>query len=180
MSWRAPRTRVTPLTLVSVLLLLVLVAAAPAALASRHGENKHDYKHEIEDLEEQWRKAQVAGDIPVLDRFMSEDYVGISMSGEVNTKAQQLSRIRDRSFVLTRIDLEDTKVKLLGQVAIVTGKASVEGTSEGTSMNGKYRYTRIYQRNPSGEGWKVTNFEATRIHHRKDAAIEARSDGRPS
>ena len=178
MSWRAARTRVTPLTLVSVLLLLALVAA-PAAMASHHAENKHDYKHEIELLEEQWRKAQIAGDVPALDRFMSEDYVGISMSGQVNTKAQQLSRVRDRSFVLTRIDLEDTKVKLLGQVAIVTGKASVEGTSEGISMNGKYRYTRIYQRDPAG-GWKVTNFEATRIHNRKDAAIQARSDGKPS
>lgn len=178
MSCKGHKPRLTPLTLVS-LLFLALVVSGPAASASHHGENKHDYKQEIEKLEETWRTAQVAGDIPTLDKLMSEDYVGISMSGQVNTKSQQLSRVRDRSFVLTRIDLEDIKIKLLGEVAIVTVKAAVEGTSEGVSMNGKYRYTRVYQHLPSG-GWKVTNFEATRIPNRKNAAIETKYNGKPS
>lgn len=179
MSWNGPKPRLTTLTLVSVLLLLALVASGPVAFASHHGENKHDYKHEIEKLEETWRTAQVAGDISTLDRLMSEDYVGISMSGHVNTKSQQLSRVRDRSFVITRIDLGETKIKLLGQVAIVTVKASVEGTSDGVSMNGKYRYTRVYQHIPSG-GWKVTNFEATRIPNRKNAAAQVDLERKPS
>jgi hypothetical protein len=38
----------------------------------------------------------------------------------------------------------------------------VEGTNNGSSMTGLYRYTRVYQRLPSGV-WKITNFEATRI-----------------
>ena len=171
MSCKGHKPRLTPLTLVSVLLLLALITGGPAAIASHRGENKNDFKHEIEKLEETWRTAQVAGDIATLDKLMSDDYVGISMSGQVNTKSQQLSRIRDRSLILTKIDLGDTKIKLLGQVAIVTVKASVEGTSEGVSMNGKYRYTRVYQHNPTG-GWKVTNFEATRIPNRKSAHAE--------
>jgi ketosteroid isomerase-like protein len=80
----------------------------------------------------------------------------------VNTKAQQLERMRTRKLVITKVQLSDMKVKLVGSVAIVTSRAEVEGTNEGVSMKGMYRYTRVYQRLPSGE-WKITSFEATRI-----------------
>ncbi|GAC1365369.1 MAG: hypothetical protein NVSMB3_13940 [Acidobacteriaceae bacterium] len=148
-------------------LLLLLLLSGPRLFAFGFGNQhqKHDYKHEVELLEEQWRTAQLAGDVATMDKLLSDDYVGISMTGQVNTKAQQLSRIRSHAFVITRIDLGEMKVKLVGQVAIVTVRAFVEGTSEGVPMNGDFRYTRIYQHSPTG-GWKITNFEATRIPSR--------------
>jgi ketosteroid isomerase-like protein len=100
--------------------------------------------------------------------MLSDDFIGISMSGEVHTKAQQLDRIRSKRLVLTRIDLDDMKVKLVDSVAIVTSQALVEGTSEGIPVKGTYRYTRIYRRLPSGE-WKITSFEATRMRSSKSA-----------
>jgi ketosteroid isomerase-like protein len=150
---------ITPLG--AALCLIFLLASAQAA-AQPHHLKKRDFKHEVEDLEEQWRVAQIAGDVAAMDRLLSDDYVGISMSGQVNTKAQQLDRLRTRSLAITKIDLSDVKVKLVGSVAIVTSLAAVEGTNEGTSMTGLYRYTRVYQRLPSGV-WKITNFEATRV-----------------
>ena len=102
------------------------------------------------------------GDVATMDRMLSEDFIGISMSGQVNTKAQQLERVRTRKLVITKVELSDMKVKLVGSVAIVTSRAEVEGTNEGVSVKGMYRYTRVYQRLPSGE-WKITSFEATRI-----------------
>ncbi len=116
-------------------------------------------------LEEQWRQAQVSGDVATMDKLLSEDYVGISMTGQVNTKTQQLDRLRTRTLQLTKINLSDMKVKLLGlnaNVAIVTSLAEVEGTADGANVQGLYRYTRVYQRMPNG-AWKITNFEATRV-----------------
>lgn len=123
---------------------------------------KHDEKRQVEALEEQWRRAQLSADVATMEKMLADDFIGISMSGQVNTKAQQIERIRSRRLVVTKIDLSDMKVKLVGSVAIVTSLADVEGTSEGASVRGKYRYTRVYQRVPSG-GWKITSFEATRI-----------------
>ena len=45
-----------------------------------------------------------------MDKMLSDDYIGITMTGQVNTKAQQLERVRDHKFVLTRIDLGEMKV----------------------------------------------------------------------
>ncbi len=147
-----------------VLLVLVgLLAGVPvAARAHPQHSNKHDERRQVETLEEQWRQAEIAGDVAALDRLLSDDFVGISMSGEVNTKAQQLNRIRSRALVLTQLQLDDMKIKLLGQVAVVTGRARAVGTSNGSPLNGNFRYTRVYLHQPGG-AWKVTNSEVTRI-----------------
>ncbi len=149
----------------SLALCIALLGASRIALASLPHSDKKDEKHQIEQLEEQWRVAQIANDLPTLERLLSDDYIGISLTGQVNTKVQQLDRTRKRTLVITSMVLSDSKIKLLGRIAIVTSQAEIEGTNEGVSMTGTYRYTRVYQRLPSGV-WKVTNFEATRIAQR--------------
>jgi ketosteroid isomerase-like protein len=125
-------------------------------------EKKHDAKRQVEALEEQWRQAQLVGDVAAMDKLLADDYIGITMTGQVNTKTQQLDRMRMHKIALTKLDLGERQVKLVGAIAIVTSRAEVEGTNEGTPVKGTYRYTRVYQRLPSG-GWKITSFEATRV-----------------
>lgn len=150
----------------------------PAFANPTHHAKKPDAKQQVEDLEEKWRVAQLAGDTATMDKMLSDDYIGISMTGEVDTKAQQLHRVIDRTLMLTKLELSDRKVKLVGAIAIVTSRAQVEGTMDGKPVKGMFRYTRIYQHLPSG-AWKITSFEATREHrHRSDADGEGRSESR--
>ena len=125
-------------------------------------ERKHDAKRQVEVLEQQWRQAQLSDDVATMDKLLSDDYIGISMSGQVNTKTQQLDRMRMHNVVLTRIDLGEMQIKLVGSIAIVTSRAEVEGTDDGAPIQGVFRYTRVYQHLPSGQ-WKITSFEATRV-----------------
>ncbi len=143
----------------------MVMAPAGAAFASipiALHEKKHDTKKQVEALEEQWRIAQLAGDVATMDKLLSDDYIGISMTGQVHTKAQQLDRARNRKFVLTRLDLNDMQVKLVGAIAVVTSRAEVEGANDGVPVKGTFRYTRVYQRSPAGV-WKITSFESTRV-----------------
>jgi ketosteroid isomerase-like protein len=154
---------------------VVLGWSAPVAFAGGipplH-EKKHAAKQQVEALEEEWRKAQLGGDVATMDKLLSDDYIGISMTGQVNTKTQQLDRMRLHKVALTRLDLGDRQVKLVGSIAIVTSRAEVEGTNDGAAVKGTYRYTRVYQRLPSGE-WKITSFEATRVPGPKNIADPA-------
>ena len=136
--------------------------AAPARADGPHPRRKDEYKHQVEQLEEVWRTAELGDDVDAMDKLLSDDYVGITMTGQLVTKTQQLDRMRNRTTVLSKILLDDVKVKLIGSTAIVTSLAEVDGTNEGTPMHGTYRYTRVYSRLPSGT-WKITNFEATRV-----------------
>lgn len=165
---------------------LVLLAVAAPAFASKgdvpHPKRK-DSKEQVEQLEQSWRTAQLANDIPAMDKLLSDDYIGITMNGQVVTKHQQLERMRNRQLVVTRIDMDDMKVKLIGSTAVVTSLINIDGTLDGNDMHGTYRYTRVYTRLPSG-AWKITNFEATRVnrpdgqapgqhHHRQPADAAA-------
>lgn len=163
MSLHNQQTRCSLITAVTVLTVVAFGFVRPVPANGAPHAKRPDAKQQVEALEEHWRVAQLAGDTETMGKMLSDDYLGISMSGEVDTKGQQLRRVADRRIALTKIELSDMKVKLIGTIAIVTSQAQVEGTSDGASIKGTYRYTRIYHRLPSGQ-WKITSFEATREH----------------
>lgn len=146
-----------------IVCLLLAFGTVPFAAAKIHKHNQNQvWKQQIQDLEQQWRSAILNTDVPLMDKLLSEDYVGISMSGEISTKTMQLDRLRSSKLTISKLDLTDVKVKLLGRVAIVTSLADVAGTDDGVPITGRFRYTRVYQRVSPGS-WKITNFEATRL-----------------
>ena len=164
-----PMLRRPPMRMLLVVVAAVFVAAVSHAFAQGHPHREHKgaERAQIVALEQEWQKAALADDLPAMDKLLSEDYLGITATGEVLTKTQQLDRMRDRKFMLTKLDISDTRIKLIGNIAIVTCLAQVEGTSEDETLHGAYRYTRVYQR-LSDKVWKVTNFEVTaasRPHH---------------
>lgn len=155
--------RQIPSRFVIVLFAVLLAALPPSAFAQKdhqHHERKHLEREQIVELETEWRRAALANDVPAMDKLLSEDYLGITSTGEVLTKAQQLDHMRNRELILTKLDISELKIKLIGNIAIVTSLAQVEGSSDGEQLQGAYRYTRVYQRLASGV-WKITNFEVT-------------------
>jgi len=165
MALRVPKYRLLRPSLGIGLLALGMLGTRvpPAGATAPHPKRKEEYRAEVEKLEESWRTAQLNDDVATMDKLLSDDYVGITMAGQVVTKMQQLDRMRNRELVVTKIVLSDVKVKLIGTTAaIVTSLADVDGTNAGASMHGTYRYTLVYSRLPTGT-WKITNFEATRV-----------------
>jgi len=77
-----------PMRMLVVVTAALLVAALPLASAQnrRHREQKHVERAQIVALEAEWKKAVLADDIPVMDKLLSEDYLGITPGGEVLTK----------------------------------------------------------------------------------------------
>jgi len=140
------------------------LAAVPLYAGPHRGART--MRDQIEALETQWKKAILANDTDTMDHLLSEDYLGITASGQVVTKPQQLDRMRNHNINVTSLDVSDVKIKLISQhAAIVTSLAQVEGSNEGRPLHGSFRYTRVYQRIPN-DGWKITSFEATRVPQR--------------
>jgi len=168
--------------LAAILLAGILLPRAARA-DGPHPKRNDQYKHQVEKLEQVWRTAQLTGDVAAMDGLLSDDYVGITMNGQVVTKAQQLDRMRNRNTILTKIELDDVKVKLIGNAAIVAAvvlsRAEVDGTNDGVPMHGTYRYTRVYSRSTAGV-WKITNFEATRVGPERGQRGSRGGDAEPS
>jgi len=151
---------------IRTLLLGVTVALIALPVYAGPHRGARTMRDQIEALETQWKKAVLANDLDAMGQLLSDDYLGITASGQVVTKPQQLDRMRTRNFALTSLEVSDVKIKLISQhAAIVTSLAHVEGTNEGHPMHGAFRYTRVYQRIPN-DGWKITSFEATHVPNR--------------
>jgi ketosteroid isomerase-like protein len=150
--------------LISLAACAALCAAVPVFAQPHHpkGDPKRVERVHIEALEQQWRTSQLNDDVASMDKLLSDDFLGITANGEVNTKQQFLDRMRNRMLTINTMDMSEQKIKLVGQVAIVTSLAQIDGMSDGQPLTGRFRYTRVYQRLP-GDTWRITNFESTRI-----------------
>jgi ketosteroid isomerase-like protein len=149
--------RLLALCLVFVLLgVLPLQAGTPRA-------KKHEYRHEIDQLEEQWRDAILSSNIAAMDSLLSDDYMAITATGILQTKEQALANLRDGRVHFTSLELFDRKVRFYGTTALVTSQAEIRATLPEKDISGNYRYTRVYVRNARGE-WKIVSFETNRIH----------------
>lgn len=129
---------------------------------AQHHERKRTERAEILAMETEWRQAQLTGDTTAMDQLLADDFLGVTAAGQVVTKAQQLDRMRTRQIALAKMDMAQTKIKMSGNLAVVTSVVMLEGTANGAPLHGEFRYTRVYQRTP-GSGWKITSFEATRV-----------------
>lgn len=129
---------------------------------AEHHERKRLERQQILGLEQKWRQAQLNCDIPTMDKLLSDEFIGVTASGQVVTKLQQLDRMRNHNFDLIKLELSDTKIKISGRLAVVTSLADLDGKADGVPLKGAFRYTRVYQ-HETGDGWKITNFEATRV-----------------
>ena len=157
-----PRSYARPFLPLVVAVFAFAGFTSPANAQHHRGDPKRVQREQIEALEQQWHDAQVNDDVAAMDKLLSDDFLGITANGEVNTKQQYLDRLRNRVATITSLQMSDVKIKLLGGAAIVTSQAEITGTAQGVPLDGKVRYTRVYQRLPGGV-WKITNFASTRI-----------------
>jgi ketosteroid isomerase-like protein len=168
-----PSTPIRHQRLYALVFLLSLGAYAPALFATpQHigvpqqggmprGE-KHESRREIDQLEEKWRKAVLAGDVAAMDSLLADEYIGISAHGTLQTKEDTLARMRSGLRHITALDLSDSKVRFYGVTALVTSFAHVTGVNSEGEAFGDFRYTHVYVRNAQGV-WKIVSFEASRI-----------------
>ena len=141
---------------------LAVLAFTTPPTGQLHRAQKHESRHEIDQLEEAWKSAMVKANVPAMDALLADDYMAITPSGTLQSKEQTLATLLSGAIHLTSIDLTDRKVRFYGSTALVTSRAEVVGTSPSGNISGSYRYTRVYVRNAQGK-WKIVSFEASRI-----------------
>lgn len=151
----------------AVLCLLLLGAACGLATAQRKvkpHEGRRAETREVEQMEQQWRTAIVGGDAVAMEKLLADDFLAISARGTLLDKEQYLARISTKATKLSAVDLMDLKVRVQPGAAVTVSQAHIAGMLEGRPIEGVFRYTKVFTRQPGGT-WRMTNFEATRVPH---------------
>jgi ketosteroid isomerase-like protein len=138
-----------------------LLCAAPLLSAMPRAE-RHETRHEIDHLEDDWRQAVLTKNVAALDALLADDYMAITARGMLQSKDETLTSLRNGVVRIKSIEFSDRKVRFYGTTALVTSRAEVTGTTGEGDISGSYRYTRVYVRDDKG-AWRIVSFEASKI-----------------
>ena len=123
---------------------------------------KHETRHDIDQLEDEWRDAFLNANTKVMDSLLAPDYMGITASGTLQSRDETLQGLSSGHLHFTLLDLSDRKVRFYGTTAVVTSLATIEATNPEGPVTGDYRYTHVYVRNAQGM-WKIVSSEASHV-----------------
>jgi ketosteroid isomerase-like protein len=116
---------------------------ALAALGHSHAQKSKDDSQQTKliVMEHLWNEAQVNRDARALDAMIGSEFVNTEYDGEVSDKAKFLADIRDPQFNLTSLTIQDLKVSMYADSAVVVGIYHTKGTYQGKPYDHFGRFT---------------------------------------
>jgi len=106
------------------------------------------------------RQAMLKGDVRALDSLLADDVTVVWGDGTTDDKASTLELFRSGRLRYSQTEYQNTKMRMLGDTAIVTGDAKVKAESDGESIEHLVRVTRVYARR-QGQ-WRLVAVQTTR------------------
>ena len=108
-------------------------------------------EQELLKLEREWLDAYTKRDVAAMERIEADDFMITFADGAMRTKADEIASLKQPAPAGTPpiFMTADTKVRLYGDTAVLTGKVMMKGTyaeglRKGQEYNSQYRYTDVY------------------------------------
>jgi ketosteroid isomerase-like protein len=119
-------------------LLLTLISIGQAA-AQKSKDDSQETKLLV--MEHLWNEAQVNRDARALDGLIGTNFVNTEYDGEVSDKSKFLADIKDPLFNLSALTIQDLKVSMYADSAVVVGIYRTRGSYQGKPYEHIGRFT---------------------------------------
>jgi ketosteroid isomerase-like protein len=120
-------------------------------------------ERDLMQMEHDWSAAYLSHDVSVVDRIVADDFIGTDGRGIMTDKKQELEDARsenpNRKILSEAID--DLKVRIYGDTAIVNGRTTEKIQSGGKEFVIQYRRTDVFVKR-NGR-WQCVSFHGSRI-----------------
>lgn len=136
-------------------------AQAPVAVAEPGAQNGSQIEKQIKDLETQWNDAALNHDAATMNRILAQDVIDTSSTGRVQGKAEDLADLKLGEPKLESSSVDDMKVRVYGNVAVVNGHYVQKGTYKGKDISGEGRFTDVFVRRQGH--WECVSTQGTPI-----------------
>lgn len=118
-------------------------------------------REEIIKFEEDLRLAMISSDVDKLDELISDSLVFTTPLGDIATKQMDLQGHKTGIQKITELLPSEQNIQIYDNFAVVTVKMHLEGTYGGQSINGDYRYLRVWAK--IGDSFQVVVGTVTQI-----------------
>jgi ketosteroid isomerase-like protein len=112
-------------------------------------------------MEKTWTDAIAKKDLAAVGLILADDYMIIDDEGLVRDRAATLTRLKSADNDISTAVVDELKVKLYGNVAVVTGRQTEKSVEKGKNTSGSYRYTDVWVNR--GKGWQVVNTHESKV-----------------
>ncbi len=134
--------------------LVVIAALALAALDFGAAQSKAGTSSKILALESKWNEAYKHGDVATMESLLADDFVITVEDGSTFSKSGYIAHNADSALHVEISEMAQVKVRMHGNVAVVSGAYHEKGTSKGRSYESHDRATDVWMRN-ANRGWQV-------------------------
>ena len=140
---------------------LGLLMASDGGNSKKESRMKDKTEEELSTLETEWAQAFVKNDAEAIGRYMAEDWTVISPDGSAIDKATFLGLIKSGVLTHDQMEFAEVKVRVYGDTAVVTSRATSKGKFRGEAFNELERSTDVLVKQ-KGQ-WKSVLTHLTRI-----------------
>lgn len=118
-------------------------------------------EEELMKLERDGVEAMRRNDISYFEKLEAPDYIFIDPGGMVHTREEDLAIARSGDLKIESMNIDEMKVRVYGDTAVVTGQSTVKGSFKTHDISGKYRWTDVFVKR-NGK-WQIVNAQLTPI-----------------
>jgi len=99
--------------------------------------------------------------IDSLQRMLDDDVLYIHSNGLIETKYDIIENILSGKLVYKNVEVEDAKVRLEGDLAVLNADGIFTGAINGNEFTARLRYTEVYVRKKNQ--WKLFSRHASKL-----------------
>ncbi len=114
---------------------------------------------EILSLEEKRYAAMTGGDFGALEALLHDQLLYTHSSGVTDTKASWLESLKSGKTRYKSAKITDQKVRMLGDMALVTGEGHIEAEINGQPRTIRLIFLNAWTKTP--KGWKFVAWQST-------------------
>jgi uncharacterized protein (TIGR02246 family) len=100
-------------------------------------------------------------DAAVPARIFADDFTFTNPIGEVMTKEQRIGQIKPGGVMFDSYSVDDVNVRIYGDTAVVTNRATLAGKRGDQALAGQYRVTQVFVK--KGGNWQLVAAQSTPI-----------------
>lgn len=103
-------------------------------------------EQQVRELEQKLIEAFRHNDTRALERILADDFVFTDPRGASITKDLWLADLASGMFVFESVEIEDVRVRMAGDAALVTGLVTLKARSRAGGYNGQFGVIDVYMK----------------------------------
>jgi ketosteroid isomerase-like protein len=133
----------------------VLISSLAALASVAANANTESDQKAVSALDTKYQAAVKNNDATTMDRLLADDFVVVTGTGRIYSKADLLNMARTNQVDYEHQDESDRTVRVWGDTAVVTAKLWGKGMDKGKPFDWHVWFSDTYVRTPSG--WRYVH-----------------------